>query len=99
MKRQELLKLFANSGWRILREGANHTILTNGECVEPLPRHKEIQESLAKAIIKKHKLRQARIEVLMPYDGKYLPFSACRHGKANALLLPPHQKWLNICSP
>ena len=24
-------------------------------------------------------LRQARLEHSMPYDGKYLPFSACRH--------------------
>ncbi len=52
MKRQILLKLFAKSGWRILREGANHTILTNGDEVEPLPRHKEINESLAKNLIK-----------------------------------------------
>lgn len=57
MKRQALLKLFTKSGWRILREGANHTILTNGECVEPLPRHNEIKESLAKDLIKKHNLQ------------------------------------------
>lgn len=48
--------MFMKSGWRILREGANHTILTNGEEVEPLPRHKEINEDLAKALIRKHKL-------------------------------------------
>lgn len=57
MKRQILLKLFTKSGWRILREGANHTILTNGDVVEPLPRHKEISESLAKSLIKKHNLK------------------------------------------
>lgn len=57
MKRQILLKLFTKSGWRILREGANHTILTNGDEVEPLPRHKEINESLAKNLIKKHNLK------------------------------------------
>lgn len=57
MKRQILLKLFTKSGWRILREGANHTILTNGDVVEPLPRHKEINESLAKSLIKKHNLK------------------------------------------
>ena len=56
MKRQILLKLFAKAGWRILREGANHTILTNGELVEPLPRHKEIKENFAKDLIKKHNL-------------------------------------------
>ena len=57
MKRQILLKLFTDSGWRILREGANHTILTDGKSVEPLPRHKEINEQLAKNLIKKHKLK------------------------------------------
>lgn len=57
MKRQILLKLFTKSGWRILREGANHTILTNGEAVEPLPRHKEINEGLAKDLIRKHNLK------------------------------------------
>lgn len=57
MKRQILLKLFTKSGWRILREGANHTILTNGEDVEPLPRHKEINEGLAKDLIRKHNLK------------------------------------------
>lgn len=57
MKRQILLKLFTKSGWRILREGANHTILTNDENVEPLPRHKEINESLAKSLIRKHNLK------------------------------------------
>lgn len=57
MKRQILLKLFTKSVWRILREGANHTILTNGEDVEPLPRHKEINEGLAKDLIRKHNLK------------------------------------------
>lgn len=57
MKRQILLKLFTKSGWRILREGSNHTILTNGESVEPLPRHREIDEGLAKDLIKKHNLK------------------------------------------
>lgn len=57
MKRQILLKLFIKSGWRILREGSNHTILTNGESVEPLPRHREINEGLAKDLIKKYNLK------------------------------------------
>ena len=57
MKRVELLKRFKKSGWRILREGANHTILTDGKSVEPLPRHKEINEELAKTLIRKHNLK------------------------------------------
>ena len=57
MKRQILLKMFLRSGWRIAREGSNHTILTNDESVEPLPRHKEIKENFAKDLIKKHNLK------------------------------------------
>ncbi len=57
MKRTELLKKFIKAGWRILREGANHTILTDGEKIEPLPRHKEINEELAKSLIRKHNLK------------------------------------------
>lgn len=57
MKRQILLKLFTKAGWRILREGANHTIITNGEFVEPLPRHREINEGLARDLIKKYNLK------------------------------------------
>ena len=29
--------------------------------------------------VKGSSLRQPRVESLMPYDGKFLPFSACRH--------------------
>ncbi len=57
MKRADLLKLFKNKGWRILREGTNHTILTNGTDIEPIPRHKEINEQLANAIIRRRNLR------------------------------------------
>lgn len=57
MKRTELMKKFIKSGWRILREGSNHTILTKGELVEPIPRHREINEELAKSLIRKHNLK------------------------------------------
>ncbi len=57
MKRTVLMKKFMKLGWWILREGSNHTILTNGESVEPIPRHKEINEELAKSLIRKHKLQ------------------------------------------
>lgn len=57
MKQKDLLKLFYNKGWWILREGANHIIVTNGTDIEPVPRHKEINEQLAKAIIKRRGLK------------------------------------------
>ena len=57
MKQKDLLKLFRDNGWWVLREGANHMILTNGVDIEPLPRHKEVNEQLAKAIIKRRNFK------------------------------------------
>ena len=56
MKQKELLDLFYRNNWRVLREGSNHIIVTNGTDIEAVPRHKEINEQLAKAIIKRRKL-------------------------------------------
>ena len=53
MKRRDLIKILENNGWWKLREGANHDIYTNGNKNEPIPRHIEINEMLAKAIIKR----------------------------------------------
>ena len=57
MKQKDLLKRFVSSGWWVLREGANHIIMTNGSDIEPVPRHKEINEQLAQAIIKRRHLK------------------------------------------
>ena len=57
MKQKDLLKRFIRNGWWILREGANHIIMTNGSDIEPVPRHKEINEQLAQAIIKRRRLK------------------------------------------
>ena len=53
MKRRDLVKLLEENGWHLKRNGSNHDLYTNGESVEPIPRHSEINEMLAKAIIKK----------------------------------------------
>ncbi len=57
MKRRDLIKLLEKNGWYYLREGGRHDIYTNGEKSEPIPRHREINETLAKAIIRKHGLK------------------------------------------
>ena len=57
MKRRDLIKLFEKKGWYFLREGGNHDIYTNGTKSEPIPRHKEINEILARYLIKKHDLK------------------------------------------
>jgi mRNA interferase HicA len=57
MKRRDLIKLLESNGWWRLRRGSDHDIYTNGKCSEPVPRHTEIKEQLAKSIIRKHKLK------------------------------------------
>ena len=56
MKQKDLLRLFFDKGWWVLREGANHIILTDGTRMEPVPRHKEVNEQLAKALIRRNRL-------------------------------------------
>lgn len=57
MKRRDLIKLFEKNGWWLLRSGGNHDIYTNGQQLEPVPRHGEIKENLAKAIIRRQGLK------------------------------------------
>lgn len=57
MKRRDLIKLLEKNGWWKSREGAKHDIYTNGTKSEPIPRHSELNELLAKAIIKRNGLK------------------------------------------
>ena len=57
MKRKDLIKMLKDNGWWLLREGSNHDIYTNGAKMEPIPRHNEINELLAKAIIRRQGLK------------------------------------------
>ena len=56
MKRKDLIKLLTNAGWWLAREGGKHDIYTNGKQFEPIPRHREINEELAKSIIRRQGL-------------------------------------------
>ena len=56
MKRKDLIKLLTNAGGWLDREGGKHDIYTNGKKSEPIPRHREINEELAKAIIRRQGL-------------------------------------------
>ena len=53
MKRTDLIKLLESNGWKLLRNGSNHDIYTDGVHMEPIPRHKEIKEFLARQILKR----------------------------------------------
>lgn len=53
MKPKDLITLLERNGWKLDRHGGNHDIYTKGTDSETIPRHKEIRENLAKAIIKR----------------------------------------------
>lgn len=57
MKRRDLFALLEAKGWHVEREGSRHTVYTNGEKNEPIPRHREINEQLAIAIIRRNNLK------------------------------------------
>lgn len=56
MKRKDLEKRLRDLNWYFLRHGSNHDIWTNGEDQESVPRHKEIDEYLAKKILRNVRL-------------------------------------------
>ena len=56
-KRADFIKLLERNGWYLKRNGAGHDIYTNGTQTETIPRHREIKENLAKAIIKRRELK------------------------------------------
>ncbi len=57
MKRRELLKLFEKAGWKLRRNGGSHDIYTDGKNIEVIPRHADIDERLARGLIKKWGLK------------------------------------------
>ena len=57
MKQKDLINLFKRNGWWLVRQGGNHMVFTNGTVNETIPRHKEVNELLAKAIIKRRGLK------------------------------------------
>jgi mRNA interferase HicA len=55
MKRRDLIKKLEELGCVLVRHGAKHDWYTNQKTKQsqPVPRHNEINENLAKSIIKK----------------------------------------------
>ena len=56
MKQRDLVKKLEEAGFIFERHGSNHDIYVRGKEKEEVPRHKEIDERLAKAIIKRRRL-------------------------------------------
>ena len=52
MKRRDLEKRLRFLGWRLVRHGARHDVWSDGEREIVVPRHNEINEYTAKAILK-----------------------------------------------
>jgi mRNA interferase HicA len=52
-KRRELEDRPRDLGWAFVRHGGNHDVWTDGERLEYVPRHAEINETLARKILKK----------------------------------------------
>ncbi len=57
MKRRDLIKKLEAAGFKLERNGGSHDIYKRGSDEEQVPRHKELNENLAKAIIKKWGLK------------------------------------------
>ena len=53
MKKRDLEKKLRNLGWWLDHHGGNHDIWTNGTITNQIPRHVEVNELLAKSILKK----------------------------------------------
>jgi mRNA interferase HicA len=52
MKRRDLEKKLRSLGWLLVRHGGRHDVWSNGERDLVVPRHNEINEYTAKAILK-----------------------------------------------
>ena len=57
MKQRDLIKLLIKNGWYLKEHGSNHDKYTNGINVEVIPRHSDINENLAKTIIRRRGLK------------------------------------------
>ena len=53
MKRRDLIRKLKTAGFVFAEHGANHDKYVRGADVEYIPRHAEINEALAKSILKK----------------------------------------------
>ena len=53
MKQRDLIRKLESVGFRFVRHGNNHDIYMRGNDKEEIPRHREINERLAKVILRK----------------------------------------------
>ena len=53
MKRRDLVKKLEKAGFKLNRHSSDHDIYKRGLDEEPVPRHREVNEKLAKAILRR----------------------------------------------
>lgn len=53
MKQKDLVKKLKAAGFEFERHGGNHDVYVRGSDREQIPRHREINERLAKSILRK----------------------------------------------
>lgn len=56
MKQRDLIKKLESVGFVFERHGGNHDIYRRGSDIEKVPRHKELNEKLARMILRKWNL-------------------------------------------
>jgi mRNA interferase HicA len=56
MKRFDLIRKFLAKGWYLKRHGGSHDVYTDGNNIEVIPRHPDINEQLARTLIRKWRL-------------------------------------------
>lgn len=57
VKRKDLIAYLEKSGYRLLREGANHSIYTNDDKTVPVKRHRTLDRITANEICKQAGLK------------------------------------------
>jgi len=57
LKTKDLVGLLKRNGWRFKRHGSNHDIYAKDGKRESIVRHRETDEGLAKAIIRRNNLK------------------------------------------
>lgn len=57
LKKRILVNKLISAGFSLERQGSNHEIYRRGKDIEQIPRHVEINEKLAKMILKKWNIK------------------------------------------
>lgn len=57
MLTRDFINLLLKNGWQFSRHGSNHDVYKKGNIRESVPRHRTMDDDLAKAIIKRRGLK------------------------------------------